>query len=410
MLLVSRVENADMFALYFLSKPSSIYDKDNPDWAPSQKLGYDCNKVKESSQERYNRAQERVEKRRRSEGAIALLELSKATMEETMDTGVTVEELNCKACQTDITSGYFTELIENEEKLKKENAALKEQLKQNSLSEDSFEEDDDEVLFYNYVKDLSQSKGVLSSFQKFLMNLSGRDLGYRFGGISDSTVSRTFLHVVDVLYQRLKPLIIWPNRDVLRKTLPMDFRKYCPNCVVIIDCFEIFLDRPLNPLARAQTFSSYKHHNTVKYLIGITPQGTVSFISEGWGGRVSDKHLTENSGLLDHLTPGDVILADRGFDIQESVGLFCSTIKIPAFTKGKKQLSGIEVEQTRRIANVRIHVERVIGNIRKRYSILGATQPIDFVTVRNGDVTTLDKIVTVCCVLVNICDSVVPFK
>ena len=190
----------------------------------------------------------------------------------------------------------------------------------------------------------------------------------------------------------------------------MDFRKHCPNCVVIIDCFEIFLDRPLNPLARALTFSSYKHHNTVKYLIGITPQGTVSFISEGWGGRVSDKHLTENSGLLDHLTPGDVILTDRGFDIQESVGLFCSTVKIPAFTKGKKQLSGIEVEQTRRIANVRIHVERVIGNIRKKYSILGATQPIDFVTVRNGDVTALDKIVTICCALVNIYDSVVPFE
>ena len=56
MLRVSRVENAYMFALYFLGKPSSIYNKDNPDWAPSQKLGYDCNKVKESSQERYNRA------------------------------------------------------------------------------------------------------------------------------------------------------------------------------------------------------------------------------------------------------------------------------------------------------------------------------------------------------------------
>ena len=119
MLLVSRVENADMFTLYFLGKPSSIYDKDNPDWASSQKLGYDCNKVTESSQERYNRAQEKVEKRRRSEGAIALLELSKATMKETMDTGVSVEELNYKACQTDITSEYFTELIENEEKLKK---------------------------------------------------------------------------------------------------------------------------------------------------------------------------------------------------------------------------------------------------------------------------------------------------
>lgn len=234
------------------------------------------------------------------------------------------------------------------------------------------------------------------------LNLSGRDRGYRFGGISESTESCTFLHVVDAPYYRLKPLIIWPDRDVLRKTLPMHFHKHCPNCVVIIDCFEIFLDRPFNPLARAQTFSSYKHHNTVKYLIGITPQGTVSFISEGWGGRVSDKHLTEKSGLLDHLTPGDVILADRGIDIQESVGLFCSTIKIPSFTKGKKQLSGIEAEQTRRIANVRIHVEGVIGNIRKKYSILSATYPIDFVTVRNGDATTLDKIVTSCCALVNV--------
>ena len=49
MLLVSRVENADMFALYFLGKPSSIYDKDNPDWAPSQKLGYDCSIIDQCS-------------------------------------------------------------------------------------------------------------------------------------------------------------------------------------------------------------------------------------------------------------------------------------------------------------------------------------------------------------------------
>ena len=34
--------------------------------------------------------------------------------------------------------------------------------------------------------------------------------------------------------------------------------------MVVIDCFEIFLDRASNPLARAQTYSSYKHHNTVE--------------------------------------------------------------------------------------------------------------------------------------------------
>ena len=55
-------------------------------------------------------------------------------------------------------------------------------------------------------------------------------------------------------------------------------------------------------------------------------------------------------------------------------------------------------------------MEGVIGNIRKMYSILGATQPINFVTVGNGAVTTPDTIVTSSCALVNLCDSVVPFE
>ena len=125
---------------------------------------------------------------------------------------------------------------------------LKEQLKLNSFCKDSFEENNEKVLFYtglpnwtlllcifNFVKALAPPlKGVLTPFQKFLLcvirlrlNLSGKDLGYRFGSISASTVLRTFLHVVDVPYQRLKPLIIWPDRcsmknppDGLSQTLP----------------------------------------------------------------------------------------------------------------------------------------------------------------------------------------------
>ncbi len=63
------------------------------------------------------------------------------------------------------------------------------------------------------------------------------------------------------------------------------------------------------------------------------------------------------------------------------------------------------MEQTRRIANVRIHVERVIGNIRQKYSILSGTQPIDFVTVEDKNaVPTLDKMVYVACALINLLD------
>jgi len=104
-------------------------------------------------------------------------------------------------------------------------------------------------------------------------------------------------------------------------------------------------------------------------LIGITPQGTVSFVSEAWSGRTSDKFLTENCGFLDKLFPGDMVMADRGFTINESVGMKQAKLVIPALTKGKSQLDPVDVKKTRGIASVRIHVERVIGLLRRKYTI-----------------------------------------
>ena len=101
------------------------------------------------------------------------------------------------------------------------------------------------------------------------------------------------------------------------------------------------------------------------------------------------------------------MLADYGFDIKESIGLYCAMLVIPG--RKKKQLSGIEVEQTQNIANVRIHVEQVIGNLWQKYSFLSTTQPIDHLICKPGECsTTLDRIVTVCCSLTNLCNSVVP--
>jgi len=95
-----------------------------------------------------------------------------------------------------------------------------------------------------------------------------------------------------------------------------------------MDCFEVFIDRPTSLMARAQTYSNYKKHNTCKFLIGITLQGPILFISKGWGGRVLDVHLNENCGLLAKLLPGDVILADRGFTIDQAAGVYCAEVKI----------------------------------------------------------------------------------
>ena len=91
-------------------------------------------------------------------------------------------------------------------------------------------------------------------------------------------------------------------------------------------------------------------------MISITPQGIISFISKGLGGRATDKYSVENSGYLKNLHPGDVILADRDFNVADSVALFGATLEITVFTRGCKQLTPVDVEKTRKIANVRIHV------------------------------------------------------
>ena len=178
---------------------------------------------------------------------------------------------------------------------------------------------------------------------------------------------------------RLSPLIHWPERAELRSTMPECFQySFGKRITVIIDCFEIFIEKPSNLLAQAQTFSSYKHHNTTKVLIGITPQGTISFVFNAWGGRTSDKFLTENCGILDKLVPGDIVMADRRFAIHESVAFKSSELVIPAFTKGKKQPDPLDAEKTRGIANVRIHVERVIGLLLRKYTILQRTLFTEF--------------------------------
>ena len=53
-----------------------------------------------------------------------------------------------------------------------------------------------------------------------------------------------------------------------------------------------------------------------------------------------------------------------------------SILLIPAFTKNKPQLSAEEVEVTRKIASVRIHIERVIGLLINRYTILKGILPM----------------------------------
>ena len=68
---------------------------------------------------------------------------------------------------------------------------------------------------------------------------------------------------------------------------------------------------------------------------------------------------------------GDTVLADRGFTITDDIALRGAKLVIPSFfTKGKTQLSQKEVETSKQLSQVRIHVERIIGLLKNKYTIL----------------------------------------
>ena len=96
----------------------------------------------------------------------------------------------------------------------------------------------------------SYSRTALPLFNQFLMvlvrlrtDMDTQDLAYHFG-INPSNVSRTFQKWIHVMYERLKLLVKWPEREQLYRTMPMVFRGNFSKCVVILDCFEVFLERP----------------------------------------------------------------------------------------------------------------------------------------------------------------------
>ena len=205
----------------------------------------------------------------------------------------------------------------------------------------------------------------------------------------------------------LKCLIVWPDPDKLRETIPSSFKKHYANTKCIVDCFEIFIERAVAFQAHAATYSNYKKHNTLKVFLAVTPTGSICFISQAWGGRVSDKEITQKCGFLDYIEFGDDILADRGFNIADDIALRGGRLIIPSFTRGKAQLSQKEVEHSRQIARVRIHVERVIGQMRKKYKILKNTLPINLIRCPSKNNCVIDRILIVTAALTNLSNSIV---
>ena len=161
-------------------------------------------------------------------------------------------------------------------------------------------------------------------------------------------------------------------------------RKHSPNCFkkmgyskcrIILDCTEVFIERPKSLQLQYATWSEYKHHNTVKILIGISPSGFITFLSDCYGGRQSDKFITQDSGFYENLERDDEVMADRGFQLREELYHYFCRLVVPPGKHLKLQMTEAECKTTKEVANLRIHVERAINRI-KTFRILKTTLPI----------------------------------
>lgn len=221
--------------------------------------------------------------------------------------------------------------------------------------------------------------------------MSGKEIARNFG-ISEGQVSKVFTTWINFLQRGLKKLTRFPSLREIRENLPHAFRNF-PDTRVVLDGTEVRIQRPSSLAAQRQTFSTYKHFNTYKAVIGCTPHGYISHVSDLWGGSVSDHMIVEQSGLLELLEPGDAIMVDKGFRLNDlPPGV---RVHIPAFRKPQEpQMSEEDVSHTRQVASARVIVERVIGRV-KQFHILDRPFPITMIDIA-------DQIFQVCCFLSNL--------
>lgn len=213
--------------------------------------------------------------------------------------------------------------------------------------------------------------------------------------VREKEVAKIFICWVNFLYYQLSEINFWPSRQVVQETMPLNFKKLFPNTRVIIDATEVPIQKPSHTNNQSASFSTYKNTNTLKVLVGCTPRGLISFISDAYCGSTSDRQICERSDLLKKpmFDSGDAIMADRGFNVQDLFANKNVHVNIPSFLKGKHQLGANEVVRDRRIASKRIHIERIIG-LAKTFKIL--KQPLSAKRVYLGN-----RILKVCFLLCN---------
>jgi len=213
-------------------------------------------------------------------------------------------------------------------------------------------------------------------------------------GVSIMTVSRIMNTWINFMYDHMKSLITWPTKQQILANMPNAFYAL-PESRIVIDATEFFCEKPASLKAQNLTWSEYKHHNTFKVLIGVAPNGLVTFVSRVWGGSASDRHITQEDGhmFIPKLEPGDVILADKGFTVADllpsNIGL-----NMPPFVSKSSQMTKNEFFKTQMIASSRIVIEMKMEQI-KNFRALQTVLPL-------SEAHLAEQMIVICAAITNL--------
>ncbi|CAN7940141.1 unnamed protein product [Ixodes hexagonus] len=240
---------------------------------------------------------------------------------------------------------------------------------------------------------------LLLFLMKLKLGLSYSSLAVLFS-VHRTTASRHFRMVLATLSVATEKWIFRPPSSVILSMLPECFKANYPGCKMIIDCTEVRTEEPGTVAQQRALYSAYKSGYTLKFLVAVTPNGMICFRSKAYGGRCSDLHVTIDSGFLELVQEGDVILADKGFPgIKAGVEGSNAVLVMPPFFSGNGQYTRQEVQDTYNIAQVRVHVERMIQRI-KNYNILNNRVPISLIPV-------MSDVFHMCCILANLQPAII---
>ena len=175
-----------------------------------------------------------------------------------------------------------------------------------------------------------------------------------------SVDSKYFITWACFLYCHLREVEWMPSVEQVIGTLPFSFKEKYPDTYIILDGSEVFIQTLVSTIV--YLVKLYIITLAIKFLVGCTPNGAVSFVSQLYVGSITDVQLTSISGLIEKLKgkPNISVMADRGFTIRDQLRAINVNLNIPPFMEGRGQLPASEVLEGRKIASLRIHVERDI--------------------------------------------------